>query len=97
MKLQRERGAAIFDYRALELAHMGVPHCRGAAAVGNDAGEVELLDGAFAQHPFEPRDVERRIGDLLDGDVGGDKLIDELLGPGAGGEIALAEKRPQRL
>ena len=54
MKLQRERGAAIFDYRALELAHMGVPHCRGAAAVGNDAGEVELLDGAFAQHPFEP-------------------------------------------
>ena len=40
--------------------------------------------------PFQPRHVEGRIGDLLDRHVRRRKLIDELLAPGAGREIALA-------
>src|SRR5262249_29238355 len=95
MDLVGECGAAVGDDRAVELAHMGVAHRRGDAAVGDDAGEIQLFHGAFAQHPFETRHVKRRIGDLLDADVGGRERIDELLTPAAGREVAAAQERPQ--
>ncbi len=43
------------------------------------------------------RHVEGGIGDLLDLEVGGRELVDKRMAPGAGREIALAQKRPQRL
>ena len=51
----------------------------------------------FAQHPLEARHVEGRVGDLLDGDIGGRKVVDKLLAPSAWCEVTLLEKRPQRL
>ena len=49
-----------------EVAHMGIAHGRGHAAIGDDAADDQRVDAALAQHPFEPRHVEGRIGDLLD-------------------------------
>ncbi len=76
---------------------MRVAHRRGDAAIGDDAGEEQLLDAALAQHPFEPRGVERRIGDLLDLRRRPAPVRRPALAPAAGREIALAEERPQRL
>jgi hypothetical protein len=90
-----EGRAAILDHAAAELAHMRVAHRRGDAAIGDDAGEIEVLDAAFAQAPFEPRRMEGRKGDLLDRDVGGRERVDHLLPPASGHEIALAQERAQ--
>ena len=81
MHLAAERRAAVRDHGAVELAHMRVAHRRGDAAIGHDAGEIEVLDAAFLQHPFEPRGVERRIGDLLHVDVGGRERRRPAAGP----------------
>jgi hypothetical protein len=81
----------------VELAHVRVPHGRGDAAVGHDAGKIEMLDAAFPQHPFEARSVERRIGDLLHVDVGGCERADELLAPASRREVALLQKGPKLL
>src|SRR5205085_7382390 len=77
-------------------AHMRVAHRRGNAAVGDDTGEIKLLDAAFAQGPFEARGMERRVCDLLDGDVRRRELTDDLLAPASRREIALCQKRSQR-
>ena len=90
-------GAAVRDDGAVEFAHMGVPHGRGHAAIGDDAGNIEPVDAALAQHPFEPRHVERRVGDLFDRDIGWREHIDELLAPPARREVARLEERPQLL
>src|SRR4029077_2437388 len=96
MQIVRKCRAAVGDHSAMELAHMRVAHGRGDAAIGDDAGEVKMLDAAFAQTPLEPRGVECRIRDLLDGDVGGRELLDELLAPASRRKVAFGEERPQR-
>src|SRR6185312_602429 len=70
---------------------------RSNATIGDNAGADDMLNAAFAQHPFEPRHVERGESDLFDAGVGGTELVDELLAPGARQEVALAQERPQRL
>ena len=59
--------------------------------------QYKRLDAGLAQHPFQPPHVERRIGDLLDREIGRLQLIDQRLAPGARREIALGQERPQRL
>ena len=56
---------------------------------------IERVDAGLAQHPFQPRHVEGRIGDLLDRKVGGLQRVDEGVAPASRREIALAEERPQ--
>src|SRR3954466_5118078 len=75
---------------------MCVAHRRGNAAIGDNAGEVELLDAALAQHPFEPRGMECGVGDFLHVDIRGSKLLDKLLAPAPRREVARLEKWTQR-
>ena len=64
---------------------MRVAHRGGDAAIGDDAGNIELASmPRLAQQPFQPRHVEGGIGDLLHREVGRRKFVDELLSPGAG-------------
>src|SRR5437763_11369370 len=97
MHLLPERRAAVGDYRAIELAYLRIADRRSDAAIGDDAGEIELRDATFAQAPFEPRGVERRKCDLLYIDICGRERIDQLLPKTARREVALLEERPQRL
>ena len=92
----REGRAAVGQHGDVEIPHMRVAHRRGDAAIRHDAGDKEPADVAFAQHPFEPRHVEGRIGDLLDRDIRRLQLLDEPVAPGARLEIALPQKRAQR-
>src|SRR5947209_4263286 len=75
---------------------MRIAHRRGDATIGDDAGEVQMLDAALAQHPFEARGMKSRVRDLLHIDVGGRELIDELLAPASRREVPFLEERPQR-
>jgi len=59
-----KRRAAVFDHGAVEFAHMGVAHRRGDAAIGDDAGEIKLVDAALGAAPIPGARRERRIGDL---------------------------------
>src|SRR5215203_881669 len=95
MNVIGERRAAILDHGATKLANVCVTHSGCNAAVGYDAGEIEVLHAAFAQHPLQPRHVKGRVGDLLYGDVGGRKFVHELLTPCARREVALLQEWPQ--
>lgn len=75
------------------LTDMGVAHGRRHAAIGDDAAEHDHLDGTFAQHPLQPRHVKRRIGGLLDREMGRLQFVDELLPPASRREITFAQKR----
>src|SRR3954462_1400594 len=92
MQFARKRRAPVRNDRTVELAHMRIPHGRGDATIGDDSGEIEVLDAGFTQHPFEPRHVEGREGDLLDIEVCGCKLVDELLTPASRREVALLQE-----
>src|SRR6185437_1903007 len=96
MRLGRKRRATISQHHAFKLADVGIAHGRRDTAIGYNAGDIEPLDAAFAQHPFEPRHVECRISDLLDRAIGRRQFIDKLLAPTAGEKVALAQKRPRR-
>ncbi len=52
-----------------------------------DAADDQLVDVGLAQHPFHPRHVERRIGDLLDREIRRHKFVDQLMAPAAGREV----------
>src|SRR4051812_12497026 len=96
MHLLAECRAPVFDHRAMKFAHMSVAHRGGDTAIGDDAGEIQMLDAALLQHPFETRGMERRIRDFLDVHVRGREFVHHLLAPTTGREVSLFQERSQR-
>src|SRR5262245_25774137 len=90
-----ERCASVLDDQTLEFANMRIPDRGRNVTVGHDASEENPFDLTFAQHPFQPRHVEGRVGDLLYGDVSRCKCINELLTPASRREVAFGQKWPQ--
>ena len=76
---------------------MRVAHGGRHAPVGDNSTHEQRLDPALAQEPLEPRHVESRIRDLLDGAVDGFELLDDGLSPRARRKVAALEERAQLL
>ncbi len=97
MGLVAERRTAVGKNNVAKIQRMGIAHSGGHPAVADDATENQGVQSSLVQYPFQPTLKKGRERDFFHAQVSWLQVVDQRLTKTAGGEIALAEERPQFL